>query len=87
MREVPLYAGTVGWTACAAVSRNLRGGAIPRNGGGGAFPSVPALNRCSLRCRGTSLIRNNPTLGPYSRPVPRALWWSWGGVRMSEVPL
>ena len=26
--------------------------------------------------RGTSLIRNRHTLGPYSRPTPRALWWS-----------
>ena len=26
--------------------------------------------------RGTSLIRNNPPLGPYSRPMPGALWWS-----------
>jgi len=26
--------------------------------------------------RGTSLIRNNPPVGPYSRPMPRALWWS-----------
>ena len=26
--------------------------------------------------KGTSLIRNSPTLGPYSRPVPRGLWWS-----------
>ena len=26
--------------------------------------------------RGSSLIRNRPTLGPYSRPTPRALWWS-----------
>ena len=26
--------------------------------------------------RGTSLIRNSPPLGPYSRPMPRALWWS-----------
>jgi len=24
--------------------------------------------------RGTSLIRNRPTLGPYSRPMPVALW-------------
>ena len=23
--------------------------------------------------RGTSLIRNNPPVGPYSRPMPRAL--------------
>jgi hypothetical protein len=35
--------------------------------------------------RGTSLIRNQPPLEPYSRPRPRVL----GGVRflMSEVPL
>jgi len=25
---------------------------------------------------GTSLIRNTPLLGPYSRTMPRALWWS-----------
>ena len=39
--------------------------------------------------RGTSLIRNSPLLGPYSRTVPRALWWPWGGgvFLMSEVPL
>ena len=40
--------------------------------------------------RGTSLIRNYPSLGPYSRLMPRALWWSWegGGVYiMIEVPL
>ena len=29
--------------------------------------------------RGTSLIRNNPLVGPYSRTMPRALWKSWGG--------
>ena len=28
------------------------------------------------RYRGTSLIKNNKTLGSYSRPVPRALVWS-----------
>ena len=39
--------------------------------------------------RGTSLMRNNPSLGPYDRLMPRALWWSYGkGVFvMSEVPL
>jgi len=26
--------------------------------------------------RGTSLIRNRHPLGPYSRPMHRALWWS-----------
>jgi len=29
-----------------------------------------------VRYRGTSLIRNNASLGPYSRTVARALWWS-----------
>ena len=28
------------------------------------------------RYRGTSLIRNSACLGPYSRTMPRALWWS-----------
>ena len=39
--------------------------------------------------RGTSLIINCLPLGPYSRPMPRALEWSQGGggVLMSEVPL
>ena len=39
--------------------------------------------------RGTSLIRNHFPLGPYSRIMPRALWWPYGGglVLMSEVPL
>ena len=27
--------------------------------------------------RGTSLIRSSAPLGPYSRTMPRALWWSW----------
>ena len=29
--------------------------------------------------RGTSLIRNSTPLGPYSRPISRALWWSERG--------
>ena len=39
--------------------------------------------------RATLLIRNCNLLGPYSRTVPRALWWPKGGVLflMSEVPL
>ena len=39
--------------------------------------------------RGTSLIRNRPTLAPYSGFVSRALWWSQrgGGVLMSEALL
>ena len=39
--------------------------------------------------RGTSLIRNCDSVGPYSRTVPMLLWRSQGGRRflMSEVPL
>ena len=39
--------------------------------------------------RGTSLIRNHPILGPYSRPRPRFLRLPGGGGRfvMGEVPL
>ena len=36
-----------------------------------------------------SLVRNCLLLGPCSRTIPRALWWSWGGglFLMSDVPL
>ena len=39
--------------------------------------------------RGTSLIRNSLLLGPYGRPMHRALKWFEGGGQflMSEVPL
>ena len=39
--------------------------------------------------RGASLIRNSAPIGPFSRAMPRALRWSWGGwaFLMSEVPL
>ena len=53
-----------------------------------------ARQRCadltaSAAYRGTSLIRNGPLLGPYSRTIPRVLKWSQGGglFLMSEVPL
>ena len=51
-----------------------------------------ALKSITLKARpyrGTSLIRNSAPLGPYSRNMPRALWWSYGGglFLMSEVPL
>ena len=26
--------------------------------------------------KGTSLMRKRPTLGPYIRPMARAVWWS-----------
>ena len=34
--------------------------------------------------RGTPLIRNRPILGPYSRTIHRALWWSWGELAISD---
>ena len=39
--------------------------------------------------RATSLIRNTPLLGAYSRTLPRFLWWSYEGglFLMGEVPL
>ena len=38
--------------------------------------------------RDTVLIRNNPPVGLYNKPMPRALCWSWGGGDlMSKVPL
>ena len=42
-----------------------------------------------LKYRGASLIRNSAPPGPYSKTMPRALWWSYGGLLflMSEVPL
>jgi len=51
---------------------------------------LPQKNRPdNLPYRGNSLIRNNPSIGPYSRTMPRALCWSLGGgaFLMSEVPL
>ena len=38
--------------------------------------SLPEIH---IMYRVTSPIRNIATLGPYSRTVPRALWWSWWG--------
>ena len=33
----------------------------------------------TIRTHPGSLIRNGAPLGPYSRTMPRALRWSWGG--------
>ena len=44
-------------------------------------PALVNVKEVRLRLstyRGTSLIRNCHSLGPYSRPIPRALRWSWG---------
>ena len=55
------------------------------------------LGRCLLTrqrhgvCQvwGTSLMRNTPLLGPYSRTMPEVIWWSYGGglFLVSEAPL
>ena len=39
--------------------------------------------------RGASLIKNNPSLGPYSRLKPWAIWWTLGEglFLMNEVTL
>ena len=41
--------------------------------------SVPLPDSRASGCRGTSLTRDSAPLGPYSRPMPRALWRSCGG--------
>ena len=48
-------------------------------------PLVPP----STMYRGTSPMRNDAPLGPQSRIMPIALWWSWGvGLFLvNEVPL
>jgi len=35
--------------------------------------------------RGTSLIRNTPLVGPYSRTIPRVIWWSF--LPLSSLPV
>ena len=48
----------------------------------GTIPSTLEQKRAQshqigeAKYRGTSLIRKRLPLGPYSRPMPRALWWS-----------
>ena len=34
------------------------------------------FHRMEMAYRGTSLMRKHLPLGPYSRTMPRALWWS-----------
>ena len=56
----------------------------------GADAGCLAINYQSLfACRGTSLMGNSAPLAPYSRTMPGALRWSWGGglFLMSDAPL
>ena len=64
---------------------SMRRGGGGQSGGGpcvGAWAPLDASARPRLvtgdfhSYRGTSLIRNSPPVGPYSRPTPSALWWS-----------
>ena len=41
---------------------------------------LPAISDWGGMYRGTLLTRKRHTLGPYGRPMPRALWWLEGGV-------
>ena len=64
---------------CSTNSWCGRGGAVLRlpEVGGAVFIVFRNLPRDhSKDYRGTSLIKNNLSLGPYSRLMPRALWWS-----------
>ncbi|KAJ1489294.1 pre-mRNA splicing factor component-domain-containing protein [Baffinella frigidus] len=55
---------------------------LPRLGASWRRPSPSScFSSASSAYRGTSLIRNRPPLGPYSRTMPRALRWSQGGGR------
>ena len=68
----------------------LGAGEGPLEGGEGLEVTAPPQRVCEVgNYRGASLIRNPPLLGPYSRTIPRVLWWSQGGglFLMSEVPL
>jgi len=60
MSEVPLYMSP---GVCVAA---WGGGKAPRSRL--LFPDTGY--------RGTSLIRNTPPLGPYSKTLPRVIWWS-----------
>ena len=53
-------------------------GEVPRSagGGGGRGLLVWGTGFRDGVYRGTSLIRNTLPVGPYSRPMTRALWWS-----------
>ena len=47
------------------------------------------MNKTGCGYRGTSLIRNRPTIGSYGRTIPRILWWSYRGrpFLMNKIPL
>ena len=64
------FRGGLVFKAHRLVYHSTLGSRVSRPLEGTRFPTP----RCGSR--GTSLIRNTLLLGPYSRPRPRALWWS-----------
>ena len=66
MREVPLYAEARG--QLSQFGRSLNQFCVYAILGMAYVPIIAYM--------GTSLIRNSADPGPYSRAMPRALWWS-----------
>ena len=81
-------------TPCRMTGSDFTRGCIPRSAG----PTSPALSKShvdtlafstevwslSLGTEGYLAQKETPPpIGPYSRPMPRALWWSSGGGAVS----
>ena len=58
-----VYHSTLGWRVMKKKNAMCADGVV-------RAPRGPSINR------DTSLIRNTPLLGPYSRTIPRVPWWS-----------
>jgi len=52
------------------------GAAEAQSAAAAAKAEAEGKNRSEMPYRGTLLTRNRTPLGPYSRTMPRALWWS-----------
>ena len=84
MGEVPLYS--------PLLRLGIELGSLQK--GSEASPSAPNWTSTPVCLpdpvpQGSSLIRNNSFLGPYSRTISRAVWWPYGGgvFLTSEVSL
>jgi len=76
MREVPLYRRT--WYTPGVDANTLK--TVGCAGTGRVEKRCSGLRVALGVYGGTSLIRKRPPLGPYSRPMPRALRWSEVGL-------
>jgi len=74
-RPVHLIITMIKWIRTSRLSIRVPEGALRRGGAGGQRRHVPDGVGCWVY-RGTSLIRNRNPLRPYSRDMPRALWWT-----------